>query len=97
MERMTVHVNNLILEIAFLNTEIDIKVNNWVKVHFNELEELRLRQDTRRNDFHMSRDGFEDALKAKHFMEKNHNMNICLKVSHLSSMCLNVLLNEGVF
>ena len=41
MERMTEHVTNLILEIALLNTEIDIKVNNLVKVDLNELEELR--------------------------------------------------------
>ena len=62
MERTTDHITNLILEIALLNTEIDIKVNNLVKVHLNELEELRLKQDKRRNDFLMSRDGFEGAL-----------------------------------
>ena len=55
MKRTTENITNLILEIALLNTEIDIKVNNLVKVHLNELEELRL-QDRRRNDFHMSRD-----------------------------------------
>ena len=42
MERTTEHITNIILEIALLNTEIDIKVNNLVKVHLNELEELRL-------------------------------------------------------
>ena len=62
MERMTEHITNLILEIALLNTEIDIKVNYLVKVHLNELEELRLKQDKRRKDFLMSRDGFEGAL-----------------------------------
>ena len=62
MERTTEHITNLILEIALLNTEIDIKVNNFVKVHLNELEELRLKQDKRMNDFLMSRDGFEGAL-----------------------------------
>ena len=51
-----------ILEIALLKTEIDIKVNNFVKVHLNELEELRLKQDKRRYDILMSRDGFEGAL-----------------------------------
>ena len=44
MERMTEHVTNLILEIASLNTEIDIKVSNLLKVHLNELEELRLKK-----------------------------------------------------
>ena len=62
MERTTEHITNLILEIALLNTDIDIKVNNLVKVYLNELEELRLKQDKRRNDFFMSRDGFEGAL-----------------------------------
>ena len=41
MERITEHNVNLILENALLNTEIDIKVNNLVKVHFNKLEELK--------------------------------------------------------
>ena len=40
-----------ILEIALLNTQIDIKVTNLVEVHLNELEELRLKQDKRRNTF----------------------------------------------
>ena len=35
MERTTEHITNLILEIALLKTEIDIKVNNLVKVHLN--------------------------------------------------------------
>ena len=37
---MTEHINNLMLEIALLNIEIDIKVNNLGRVHLNELEEL---------------------------------------------------------
>ena len=41
MERITEHIVDLILEIALLNTEIDIKVNNLVKVHFTKLEELK--------------------------------------------------------
>ena len=46
-----------ILEIALLKTKIYIKVNNFVKVHLNELEELRLKQDKRRYDILMARDG----------------------------------------
>ena len=56
------HIINLIWEIALLNIEIDNNVNNLVKLHLNELEELRLKQDKRRNEFHMSRDGFEGPL-----------------------------------
>ncbi len=41
MERIIEHIVNIILEIALLNPEIDIKVNNLVKVHFNKLEELK--------------------------------------------------------
>jgi hypothetical protein len=41
MESITEHIVNLTLEIALLNTEIDIKVNNLVKVHFTKLEELK--------------------------------------------------------
>ena len=41
MERITEHIVNLILQIALLNTKIDIKVNNLVKIHFNKLEELK--------------------------------------------------------
>ena len=41
MERITEHIVNLILEIALLNPEIDIQVNNLVKVQFNKLEELK--------------------------------------------------------
>ena len=41
MERLTEHIINLILEIALLNTEIYIKVNNLEKVHLNKLEELK--------------------------------------------------------
>ena len=43
MKRMTEHITNLITEIALLNTEINIKVNNLVKVHLNELDELILK------------------------------------------------------
>ena len=62
MERTTEHITNLILEIALLKTEIDTKVNNLVKVHLNELEELRLKKDKMRYDFLMLREGFEGAL-----------------------------------
>ena len=50
---MTEHITNLILEIALLNTKIYIKVKNLVKVHVNEIEELRLKQEKKRKDFHM--------------------------------------------
>ena len=43
MKRMTEHITNLITEIALLNTEINIKVKNLVKVHLNELAELILK------------------------------------------------------
>ena len=62
MERTTEHITNIILEIALLKTEIDIKVNNLVKVHLNELEELRLKKYKMRYDFLMLREGFEGAL-----------------------------------
>ena len=58
---MTAHISNLISEIARLNTEINIKVNNYVK----ELDELRLKQDRMRNDFYMSRECFDVALHLK--------------------------------
>ena len=38
---MTEHIMNLITKIALLNTEINIKVNNLVKIYLNELDELR--------------------------------------------------------
>ena len=41
MKRMTY----LISEISLLNNEIYIKFNNFVKVHINELGELRVKQD----------------------------------------------------
>ena len=41
MKRMTEHIT----EIALLNTEINIKVNNLVKVHLNELDELIPKSD----------------------------------------------------
>ena len=56
MKRMTEHITNMISEIALLNTEININFNNLVKVHLIDLDELRLKQDKMRNDFHMSRD-----------------------------------------
>ena len=40
MKGMTEHIISLIFEITLLNTEIYIKVNNLVKVHLNELDEL---------------------------------------------------------
>ena len=53
-KRMTEHITNLITEIALLNPEINIKVNNLVKVHLNELDELILKKDKMKNYFHMS-------------------------------------------
>ena len=43
MKRMTEHITNLITETALLNTEINIKAKNIVKVHLNELDELILK------------------------------------------------------
>ena len=43
MKRMTEHITNLITEIALLNTEINIKVNNLVKIHLNSFDELILK------------------------------------------------------
>ena len=51
---MTKHTTNLITKIALLNTEINIKVNNFVKIHLNELDEPILKQNKITNDFHMS-------------------------------------------
>ena len=62
MGRTTEHITNLIMEIALLKTKIDNKFNNLMKVHLNELEELRLNQIKRMNDFLMSRDKFEGAF-----------------------------------
>ena len=47
---MTEPITNLILEISLLNTEIYIKITNLMKVHLDELEEFRLKQDRMRND-----------------------------------------------
>ena len=41
MERIIEHIMNLILEIALCNTEIDIKVANFVKVHLSKLDEFK--------------------------------------------------------
>ena len=60
MERMTEHITNLILEISLLNTEIDIKVKNLVKVHLNELKDQRQKQDNRKNH------NMNVFLKARH-------------------------------
>ena len=38
MKRMTEHITNLITEIALLNTGINIKVNNLVKIHLKNLD-----------------------------------------------------------
>ena len=51
---MTEQITNLITKIALLNTEINIKVNNFVKIHLNELDELILKSNKLRNDFYMS-------------------------------------------
>ena len=40
---MTEYITNLITETALLNTEINIKAKNLVKVHLNELDELILK------------------------------------------------------
>ena len=40
---MTENMTSLITEIALLDTEIDIKVNNLVNIHLNELNELKLK------------------------------------------------------
>ena len=40
---MTEHITNLITEIAHLNTEIYIKVNNSVMINLNEIDELILK------------------------------------------------------
>ena len=41
MEWLHEYIINLILEISLLNTDIDTKVNNLVKVHLQKLEELK--------------------------------------------------------
>ncbi len=51
---MTEHITNPITKIGPLNTEINIKGNNSVKIHLNELDELILKLNKMRNDFHMS-------------------------------------------
>ena len=43
MKKMTEYITNLIKEIALLNTKINIKAKNLVKVHLNELDELILK------------------------------------------------------
>ena len=45
---MTEHITYVISEIAILNTEIIIKVNNIVIVHLYKLSEPRLKQDKMR-------------------------------------------------
>ena len=45
MKKMTEYITNLITETALLNTEINIKVNNLVKLHLHELDELKLKSD----------------------------------------------------
>ena len=42
-ENMAEHITHLITKMALLNTEINIKVNNLIKIHFNELDELILK------------------------------------------------------
>ena len=54
MKNKTEHITNLILEIALLNTDINININNLVKVHLNELDKLRLKQLNIWNECHMS-------------------------------------------
>ena len=43
IKRMTEHITNLMTEIALLSIEININVNNLLKVHLNELDELILK------------------------------------------------------
>ena len=46
---MTEHITNLISKIFLLNIEINIKVNNLVKIILNELDELTQNQNETRN------------------------------------------------
>ena len=94
---MTENITNLITKIAPLNTEINIKVNNLVKIHLNELDELILKlSNFHRVSLHCKCkvcgwiirnkneviDNIRKEHEAKLFMEKNHNIIVCLKARH---------------
>ena len=50
-ENKTEHITNLKTEIALLKTNINIKINNLVKILLNELDELIIKIT---HDLHMS-------------------------------------------
>ena len=62
---MTGHITNPVSEIALLNTEINIKVNNIVQVHLYKLDKHRIKKDKIIHYFQMSRDWFNVALASK--------------------------------
>ena len=62
---MNEYITNPRSEIALLNTEINIKVNNIKQVHLYKLDKLRLKKDKIRHNVQMSRDWLNVALASK--------------------------------
>ena len=66
-------------KIVLLNTEIYNKVNSLVNIISNELDDLRLKQNETRNDFHISSDWFYVALASK----DNEQKKAIVQIKHI--------------